>query len=71
MHCRNPYAPGDPTINVRYTVDEWSRRIKMLLSWHRVQLSDVTGVWVIRVANEGPVQGFLAMADGPFVVQQQ
>src|SRR5215472_1739197 len=27
LHCRNPYAPGDATINVKYTVDEWSRRI--------------------------------------------
>jgi hypothetical protein len=31
LHCRNPYTPGDPTINVKYAVDEWSRRIKLLL----------------------------------------
>src|SRR5258707_2442141 len=23
MHCCNPYAPGNPTINVQHTVDEW------------------------------------------------
>jgi len=69
LHCRNPYAPGDPTIDVKYTVDEWSRRIKALLSWHFVQLVDVPGLWVIRVPNEGLVQGFSAMADGPFVVE--
>ena len=22
LHCGNPYAPGDPTINVKYAVDE-------------------------------------------------
>jgi hypothetical protein len=69
LHCRNPYASGDPTINVKYTVDEWSRRIKALLGWHFVQLVDVQGLWVVQVPNEGPVHGFLAMADGPFVVE--
>lgn len=32
LHSRNPYKAGDPTINVQHTVDEWSRRIKTLLS---------------------------------------
>jgi len=58
------------TINVKYTVDEWSRRIKALLSWHFVQLVDVPGLWVIQVPNEGPVHGVMAMADGPFVVER-
>jgi hypothetical protein len=70
LHCRNPYAPGDPTINVKYTVDEWTRRIKALLSWHFVQLVDVQGLWVIQVPNEGPVHVFGAMADGPFEVER-
>ena len=70
LHCRNPYAPGDPTINVKYPVHEWSRRIKALLNWHFVQLVDVQGLWVIQVPNEGPVRGFSAMADGPFVVER-
>jgi hypothetical protein len=69
LHCRNPYAPGDPTIDVKYTVDEWSRRIKALLSWHFVQIVDVQGLWVIQVPDQGPVQGFPAAADGPFVVE--
>jgi hypothetical protein len=69
LHCCNPYAPGDPTINVKYTVDEWSRRIKALLSWHFVQIVDVQGLWVIQVPDQGPVQGFPAAADGPFVVE--
>lgn len=69
LHCRNPYAPGDPTINVKYTVDEWSRRIKLLLSWHFVQIVDVQGLWVIQVPDDGPVHGFFGAADGPFVVE--
>jgi len=69
LHCRNPYAPGDPTINVKYTVDEWSRRIKALLGWHFVQLVDVPGLWVIQVPNEGPIHAVMAIADGPFVVE--
>ena len=69
LHCRNPYAPDDPTINVKYTVDEWSRRIKTLLGWHFIQLVDLEGLWVVQVPNEGEIRGFLAMADGPFVVE--
>jgi hypothetical protein len=69
LHCRNPYTPGDPTIDVRYKVDEWSNRIKTLLGWHFVQLVDVHGLWVIQVPNEGPVRASGAMADGPFEVQ--
>jgi hypothetical protein len=68
LHCRNPYTPGDPIINVKFTVDEWSRRIKALLGWHFVQLVDVDGLWVIQVPDQGPVRGFAAMTDGPFVV---
>ena len=70
LHCRNPYAPGDPTIDVRYPVEEWVRRIKTLLNWHFVQLVDTPGLWVIQMPNEGPVHGILAMADGPFVVER-
>jgi hypothetical protein len=68
LHCRNPYAPGDPTINITHPVEEWLRRIKTLLAWHFVQLVDTPGLWVIKVPNDGPVQAVLAMADGPFVV---
>jgi hypothetical protein len=70
LHCRNPYAPGDSTIHVKYTADEWSRRIKALLSWHFVQLVDVQGLWVIQVPNDGPVRAFMAAADGAFVVER-
>lgn len=69
LHCGNPYAPDNPTIDVKYAVDEWSRRIKALLSWHLVQLVDVHGLWMIQVPNEGPVRAFPAIADGPFVVE--
>jgi hypothetical protein len=69
LHCRNPYAPGDPTINVHFTVEEWLRRIKLLLGWHFVQLVDTPGLWVIQVPNEGPVRAVTALADGPFVAQ--
>jgi hypothetical protein len=66
---KNSYAPGDPTINVKHTVDEWSRRIKLLLGWHFVQIVDVQGLWVIQVPDQGPVRGFFGAADGPFVVE--
>jgi hypothetical protein len=69
LHSRNPYAPGDPIINVKYTVYEWSRRIKLLLGWHFVQIVDVQGLWVIQVPNGGTVRGFFGAADGPFVVE--
>lgn len=69
LHCRNPYASGDTTINVHFTIEEWLRRIKLLLSWHFVQLVDTPGLWVIQVPNEGPVRALAALADGPFVVQ--
>jgi hypothetical protein len=68
LHCRNPYAHGDPTINVKYAVDDWSRSIKTLLGWHFVQIVDVPGLWVIQVPNDGPIRGFFGSADGPFVV---
>jgi hypothetical protein len=68
LHCRNPYAPGEPSIDVKYAVDQWSRRIKALLSWHFVQLVDVNGLWMVQVPNEGAVCASPAVADGPFVV---
>ena len=69
LHCRNPYASGNPTTDPTRTVDEWSRRVKALLNWHFVQLVDVQGLWVIQVPNEGPAQAFPALADGPFIVE--
>lgn len=66
LHCRNPYAPGDPTINVQYSVDEWSQRIKALLGWHCVQLVDVDGLWIFKVPNHGPVRAVSALADVSF-----
>jgi hypothetical protein len=69
LHSRNPYAPGDRTISVKHTVAGWSRRIKALLSWHFVQLVGVFGLWVIHVPDGGAVQGFPAVADGPFVAE--
>ena len=68
IHCRNPYASGDAT-SVKHSPEDWSKRFKALLSWHLVQLVDVTGIWVVRVPNEGPVTAFMAAADGPFVVE--
>jgi hypothetical protein len=34
-----------------------------------VQLVGVSGLWLVQVPNDGPVRGFPAMADGPFVVE--
>src|SRR5207302_2614894 len=36
----------------KYTVNEWSRRIKTLLSWHFIHIVDVQGLWVIQVPND-------------------
>lgn len=69
LHSRNPYNPAGYTIDFKYTVDAWSSRIKALLSWHFVQLLGVDGLWVARVANEGAVEAWPVVADGPFVVE--
>ena len=69
LHSRNPYSPGDPTVNIHYSVEEWLRQIKTFLRWHYSHLVDTPGLWVIQVPNDGPVRAVTAIADGPFVVQ--
>lgn len=69
LHCRNPYSPDDPMIDIKYRLEEWLDRIKRLLGWHFVQLVDSLELWVVQVPNEGPVRAFRAAADGPFVVE--
>jgi hypothetical protein len=69
LHCRNPYDVDDAGIEFRYSVDEWSRRIKALLSWHFVQLLNVHMLWLVTVPNAGAVQAWPLGADGPFVVE--
>jgi hypothetical protein len=69
LHSGNPYGSGDFTVNFKYPVDEWSRRIKLLLGWHFVQLVDVNGLWIFQVADDGPVNAYPAGTDGPFVVE--
>jgi hypothetical protein len=68
LHTRNPYAPGGGAIDLKYTVDGWSARIKALLSLHRVKLVDVHGLWVVQVGNQGPVEALTAVTDGGFAV---
>lgn len=68
LHCRNPYDPGNSGIDFRYSVDMWAGRIKALLRWHFVQLLNVNMLWLVRVADAGPVQAWPAAADGAFVV---
>jgi hypothetical protein len=68
LHSRNPYAPGDPAVNMEHPIDEWSRRIKALLRLHFVELVDVHGLWVVALPNEGHAEVVTAMADGPFEV---
>lgn len=58
LHCRNPYPPEDPTINVKYTVADWLSRIKALLSWHLVQIVYVQGLWVVRFLTTGRCADF-------------
>jgi|SRR5579871_99144 len=45
LHTHNPYREGDPTINIKYTVQEWVARLQKLLGWHRTHLLD-GDVWV-------------------------
>jgi hypothetical protein len=59
LHTRNPYKEGDPTIQVKYTVQEWVSRIQTLLSWHRVQL--LSGdLWVVNIPPTGEVHTYPA-----------
>src|SRR4051812_2567910 len=59
LHIRNPFKRRDPTIRIGYTVEQWIARIKRLLSWHLMHLTD-GGVWVIKIPNEGDVQAWPA-----------
>jgi hypothetical protein len=59
LHIRNPFKPGDPTIRIGYTVEQWVARIQRLLSWHLMHLTD-GGVWVIKIPTEGDVQAWPA-----------
>jgi hypothetical protein len=59
LHIRNPFKRGDPTIRIGYTVEQWIARIKRLLSWHLMHLTD-GGVWVIKIPSEGDVQAWPA-----------
>jgi hypothetical protein len=68
LHTRNPYAPSDGAVELKYTLDRWSTRIKTLLSLHCVKLVDVHGLWVVRVGNEGPVEALTAVTNGDFAV---
>jgi len=69
LHTRNPYASADDAVDLKYSVDGWSARIKALLSLHCVKLVDVHGLWVVRVGNGGPVEALTAVTDGDFVVE--
>src|ERR1700730_7215457 len=63
LHSPNPYNAAGFTFDFKYAVDVWSSRIKALLTWHFVQLLGVDGLWVVRVANQGPVDAWPVMAD--------
>jgi hypothetical protein len=63
LHIRNPFRPGDPTINIGYSVEQWDARIQGLLTWHLMHLTD-GGVWVVRIPAEGDVQAWPASPNG-------
>jgi hypothetical protein len=64
LHTRNPYKEGDPTIQAKYTVQEWVSRIQRLLLWHRVQL--LSGdTWVVNIPPAGNVHAYPASPVSP------
>jgi hypothetical protein len=69
LHTRNPYAPAEEAVDLKYPIDGWSARIKALLALHCVKLVDVHGLWMVTVPNDGAVSASRAIADGPFVVE--
>jgi len=59
LHTRNPYKEGDPTINIKYTVQEWVSRFQRLLSLHCVTLLN-GGRWIVNIPCEGSVHVYPA-----------
>ncbi len=59
LHTRNPYKEGDPTINIKYTVQEWVVRFQRLLSWHCATLLNGDR-WVVNIPCEGNVHVYPA-----------
>ena len=59
LHTRNPYKEGDPTIQAKYTVQEWVSRIQKLLALHRVQLLN-GDMWIVNIPQTGKVEAFPA-----------
>ncbi len=57
LHSRNPYRADDPTIIIKYTVQDWVVRFQRLLSWHSVTL--LSGdVWIVTVPSDGFVRAY-------------
>jgi len=54
LHTRNPYRVNDPTINIKYTVQEWVTRFQRLLSWHSVTLLNKDR-WIVNIPCEGVI----------------
>jgi hypothetical protein len=59
LHSRNPYKQGDPTIQAKYTVQEWVSRIQKLLALHRVQLLN-GDMWIVNIPQTEKVKAFPA-----------
>ena len=55
IHTRNPFTGKNPTINTKYSVEEWIARLQRLLSWHRVGVVSGT-MWVVHIPEKGDVQ---------------
>jgi len=55
IHTRNPFTGKNPTINTKYSVEEWIARLQRLLTWHRVGLVGGT-MWVVHIPEKGDVQ---------------
>jgi len=60
LHTHNPYREGDPTINIRHTVQEWVLRLQKLLAWHRTHLLNGE-IWVVQIPGEGNVRTVAAI----------
>lgn len=59
LHTHNPYREGDPTINIKYTVQQWVARFQRLLSWHGATLLNGDR-WIVNIPCEGSVHVYPA-----------
>ena len=60
LHARNPYSTKDPTIQMGHSLEEWTKRIDNLLSFHRARMVDNVDGWIVTLYGnaDGKVHAF-------------